>query len=181
MPKNRASRQPLRTAPKSEPSPSKEITFSIRLTPEEHERVVRAAGLRGWTPTNFIRTATLERAAHTLNTARVTRFNFRGLASKIADQLFSPRRYFLPRVPLGGDGPIWWEPVAPYDPDQPDSEALVKAEPDPLPTEMIGELREAARLGGSDFLNQIVDFCEGVAASRRADLPEPIDPTSTNI
>ena len=63
---------------------SKEMTtFSIRLTSEQRERLVQAAEKQGWSPTNLIRTAALERAAHILNTTRPSQINFDEEARKI--------------------------------------------------------------------------------------------------
>lgn len=135
----------------------KEVAFSVRLTTEEHELLKRAAALRGWTPTNLIRTATLERAAHILNTSRVTTFNFKGLAVRLADQLFKPRTV-----------PSEFE-------DAPEG-FLQTTTVEALPVDVLSELRKAARLGGGEFLTQILEYCEGLTASRRVDVPHPIEP-----
>src|SRR5438045_5669127 len=66
-------------------------TLSVRFTDEQRDLLVRAAELRGWTPTALIRTAALERAAHIVNTSRVTKFDFKGLASELAERLFQNR------------------------------------------------------------------------------------------
>src|SRR5262249_25968751 len=71
-------------------------TFSIRLTEPERDRVTKAAQLKGWTPTNFVRTATLEKAAHVLNTSQVTNFNFKRLANTVAEHLCGPKSVLIP-------------------------------------------------------------------------------------
>lgn len=150
---------------------AKEVAFSVRLTTEEHERLKNAAAARGWTPTNLIRTATLERAAHILNTSRVTTFNFKGLAVKLADQLFNPRR-----VPVKYSDEEWnpcpagcdWDALQDWLPQEVVAEAL--------PIDVLPELRKAVRLGGGEFLGQILEYCEGLTAPKRLDVPEPIEP-----
>lgn len=160
----------------------KEVAFSVRLTAEEHDLLKQAAALRGWTPTNLIRTATLERAKHILNTSRVTTFNFKGLAVRIADQLFKQRTYEVTyqldehhtstvqmnAAQLGnltddGDDAV---PVAV----RPDSEEFS--------VDALTELKKAVNFGGGEFLAQVLDYCEGLTASKRSDVPSPIDPTA---
>ena len=153
------------TGPGSVPQP-KEVAFSVRLTLEEHELLKKAAALRGWTATNLIRTATLERATHILNTSRVTTFNFKGLAVRLADQLFKARTLY----------PEMREEDAPDAPDDYIPPITAHA----LPVDAVTELREAARLGGGEFLTQVLEYCEGLTASARRDVPRPIElPTST--
>lgn len=148
-------------------SQPKEVAFSVRLTIEEHELLKKAAALRGWTPTNLIRTATLERAAHILNTSRVTTFNFKELAVVLADQLFKPRQIRVEIDPEDVDVP---EDVTPS----------ITTTAEALPVSVLSELRKAARLGGGEFLGQVLEYCEGLTASQRFDVPQPIEPPTPN-
>lgn len=180
---NRRAGQAKQTAPVEAGSASapKEVAFSVRLTADEHELLKQAAALRGWTPTNLIRTATLERAKHILNTSRVTTFNFKGLAVRIADQLFRQRTYEvtyqldehhtstvqmnagqLGKLVDDGDDAV---PVAV----RPDSEEFT--------VDALADLKMAVKFGGGEFLAQILEYCEGLTASKRSDVPAPIDPT----
>jgi len=158
----------------------KEIAFSVRLTADEHDLLKQAAALRGWTPTNLIRTATLERAKHILNTSRVTTFNFKGLAVRIADQLFKRRTY---EVTLGFDEDMTLtvQMSAAELGKLPDDASVVAVRPDSeeFPVDDLSELKMAVRYGGGEFLTQILEYCEGLTASKRSDVPSPIDPTAS--
>jgi uncharacterized protein (DUF1778 family) len=157
----------------------KEVAFSVRLTAEEHDLLKQAAALRGWTPTNLIRTATLERAKHILNTSRVTTFNFKGLAVRIADQLFKQKTY---EVVLGfdEDSTSTVQMTAAELSRLPDDASVVSVRPDSeeFPIEALAELKKAVKFGGGEFLAQILEYCEGLTASKRSDVPSPIDPTA---
>lgn len=146
-------------------------TFSIRLTDEQRDRVMRAAQLKGWTPTSLIRTATLERAAHIINTSQITRPNLKALALMAARQLFEFRTYQraltfdeiteVDQLQGGDDPPSIIIPVV------------------PLPIEVLAQIKRAAYLGGSEFLNLIVEYSEVLQASDRDDLPDAVDPGTT--
>ena len=69
------------------------VTFSVRLTEAQRRLLADAAELKGWSPTQLIRTAALEKAAHVVNTSRPTKIDFRRLASLVAEQLFKERTY----------------------------------------------------------------------------------------
>lgn len=138
----------------SQPKEQGTITFSTRLTEDQRDRVVEAAGVRGWSPSNLIRVAALEKAAHILNTSRQTRFDFKGLAHKIATQLMKPY--------------VHWG----TDPEDPEEEPYAES----LSQPELNELKHAARLGGAELLNLVIDACESMTAPDRKDLPEPIDP-----
>lgn len=150
-------------------APQKDTTtFSIRLTDEQRDLLVQAAELRGWTPTSLVRTATLEKAAHILNTSRPTKFNIRALASLIADQLFKPRAVYQET-----DHGAWIEldTAPPFTGNPP-----VRVEPSQLTRETLEELDRAARFGGGEFLNLTLEFCRALTVSERSDLPDPVDP-----
>lgn len=115
--------------------------------------------MRGWTPTNLIRTATVERATHILNTAQRTSFPFKSVANDIAEKLFKPFDLAFGQDDVDdayGENPTVQVPG--------------------LPVEKLTQLRDAVRLGGAEFLSLILDFCEELTADRRTDLPEPVDP-----
>lgn len=144
-------------------------TLSVRFTDEQRDLLVRAAELRGWTPTALIRTAALERAAHIVNTSRVTKFDFKGLASELAERLFQSR-------------------TIEYHPSQDEFEAMSDEHGPspfdvpvrPLSLDTLFRLKQAARLGGAEFLSAVVEFAEGLTASQRHDLPDPVDPAKTD-
>ena len=157
--KKRPRKSSSSTAPLGEDQQRDTTTFSIRLTHDERDRLVKAAKIRGWTPTNLIRIATVERAIHILNTAQRTSFPFKSVANEIAERLF---KTFHLRVGQDDvDDPYSEDPTIPYQ---------------GLPVEKLTQLKDAVRLGGAEFLILILDFCEELTSDRRTDLPEPVDP-----
>ena len=66
-------------------------TFSIRLNDEQRDLLLKAAALRGWTPTGLVRIATIERAAHIVNTSEQKSIDFKGLAADLARRSFGHR------------------------------------------------------------------------------------------
>ncbi len=172
MPRRKRSRQTIEPKPEGET-----VTFSTRLTEEQRERVVKAADLKGWTPSNLIRIAALEKSAHIINTATRTKFDFSGLAQRIARQLVKVE--IGVRIPHEDSGleDLTFEQFADQfaaDNDTYPAEAYTAE----LSAEELETFRSAARLGGSDFLNLIVEACESRLAPDRADLPKPVDPSS---
>ncbi|MBV9548061.1 MAG: DUF1778 domain-containing protein [Alphaproteobacteria bacterium] len=146
-------------------------TLSIRVTEKDRELLAQAAELRGWTPTALIRTAALERAAHILNTSRATKFDFKVLASQIAARLFQGHRI---KHQISHDEWNSLEGLAPED-------CSLDVDVPPLEIDTLRKLRDAARLGGAEFLAAVVDFAESLTAQHRWDLPDPVDPTKTNL
>lgn len=142
------------------------ITFSTRLTEEQRDRVVDAAEIRSWSPSNLIRVAALEKAAHILNTSRQTRFDFRRLASKLAKQLMNPEVHFNADDQVSEDMAY-------------DSFVNAGGDVEKLTLADVSELRIACRLGGAELLNMIIAACETLMEPDRKDLPEPIDPVSS--
>ncbi len=140
-------------------------SFSIRLNDQQRDLVGQAAKLKGWTPTQLVRTATLERAVAICNTAVPRTFDYKGLASTLAARLFGSRKvnYSLSAVDSdrindeNGDGELE-VPVL------------------PLSIDDFYRLKKAAGEGGTEFLGLLVEFAEGLTASQRIDLPAPIDP-----
>src|SRR5262249_7395632 len=154
--------------------PPKGTTFSIRLSGEQRDRLTEAAALRGWTPSTFIRNAALERAANILNTSRVTKVDFKRLAMRIADRL-----YDNPKITITGDGPNEFSATA-CDGDSLgnvlDDQRLqgLRLFVDTFDVDL-ESLSNAARLGGSEFLNLIVDFGQHLVAQAPEPGLEPID------
>jgi uncharacterized protein (DUF1778 family) len=154
------------------------VTFSVRLTEEQRDLLTRAAELRGWSPTNLLRTAALDKALHIVNTTSPNRFDFRGLAMKTAVQLFGRRKaYVLSRsderieavvVENLANVPSWFT----------DDEPPAEVEPKAMSLDQLEQLTRAARVGGAEFLNMIVDACGSITGPDRRDLPEPIDPST---
>jgi len=64
--------------------------------------------------------------------------------------------------------------------DEDASIAGIRPEVEELSIESLSELRMAVRYGGGEFLNQVLEYCEGLTASRRTDTPAPIDPSAGN-
>lgn len=144
------------------------VALSIRFPEEQYKLLTRAAELKGWTPTNLLRVASLEKAAHIVNTETLTKLDFKKLAHEIAENLFSYRQWLGPVVGLEGMHPIDSE-----------LEESLRLEPaERLPNEALLKLKEAARFGGAEFLALIVEYSEGLAAGRLTQLPDPIDPTN---
>ena len=152
-----------------EVEPKGMVALSVRLTEEQGRLIAQAAEIKGWTPTNLLRVAVLEKAAHITNTSTLTKFDFKNIASRVADVLFRERRYFRP-------GPT---PQDFYEVDLERDEDISVEPAERLPDEDFDELTEAARLGGSEFLSLVIDFSQGITLRRRANLPDPVDPTKT--
>lgn len=153
------------------------ISFSIRLSDKQRDLLAKAADAKGWTVTNLIKIAALERAAFIINTASPNRVDFAGIARQVADGVFTPRSA---RVPDHGTGdPVDADVVESFA-DVPDLPAFVypvEVSPWHKPAAFASELREAARYGGTEFLNLIIDASEAIASRTQPSLPDPIDPT----
>jgi uncharacterized protein (DUF1778 family) len=87
--KKRETLTPVEVSPIADPAFKDAITLSVRFTPEQRERIARAAFFRGWTPTNLLRVAAMEKAAYVLNTALPTKMNLRKMAETVANSLMS--------------------------------------------------------------------------------------------
>ena len=74
MPQKKRSQSTQSSSKSRKTEPQESITFSTRLTPEQRDRIVEAAEIRSWTPSNLIRVAALEKAAHILNVSKPTKF-----------------------------------------------------------------------------------------------------------
>lgn len=137
-------------------------TFSIRLNEQQRDYLVQAAGLKGWTPTQLVRTAALEKAAAICNTALPRNFDYKGLASELAGSWFAARS-------------VTWV-LTDADWDEIRNENSLTVPVLPLPFELVFKLKQAANEGGTEFLSLLVEFAEGLTAAKRHDLPAPIDP-----
>lgn len=149
------------------------ITISVRFTEQQRDLLARAAETRGWTPTNLVRVAALERAVHLLNLSEENSVDFNRLAMQIAEQLFGIHTYHL----IGQHGERE-ECVLGQDSDPNADLPIIDVEPEPLPPSTLADVLEAARFGGAEFMNLIVDSCRAIAAHSRGDLPRPIDPSA---
>lgn len=145
-------------------------TLSVRFTDEQRKLLVEAAGLRGWTATALIRTAALERALHIVNTSRLTKFDFKGLASEIALRLFQQR--MTTYVPTEDELDSQYGEVP--------GEISYDVPVPPLPLDMLFKFKKAAELGGKEFLDSVIAIAESLTASQRQDLPDPLDPTKVD-
>lgn len=165
--------KPVSTDPESDAKNS--ITFSVRFTEEQRDLLQKAAERRGWTPTQLIRTAALERAVYVLNTATATRVDYRGLAVAAAALVAGRRTAYTPDengqsseatvVDDLGDG---------FGPDHYPNP--VKVLPPVMDASSLKEFATAARTGGTEFLAMLVDACQSVSGPMRFDLAEPLDP-----
>lgn len=147
-------------------------TYCIRLNGAEKALLERALSRKGWTPTHFVRQATLEKAAHVENVSTPNTFDFDGLVRRLAKQLCEPAVWI-------GDN---------YDPETQvpaeeffasnsrGGEPYAFTEPRPLTLKDVEVIRTARRLGGTEFLGQLLQECERLVAYQRTDLPPPIDP-----
>lgn len=145
-------------------------TFSIRLNDQQRELVEKAASLRGWTPTNLVRVATIERAAHIVNTAELKQTDFKGFAADLAKWMFAPRSI---------DQALSQADLANLDFQAQDDESSVAFLPvdiNPLPVSDVHRFKRAAQLGGAEFMSLMVEFAESLTASHRTDLEKAIDP-----
>lgn len=140
-------------------------TFSIRLNDQQRDLLIQAATLKGWTPTQLVRTAALERAIAICNTAMPRSFDYKGLASELAGRWFARREVNDPTA----------DDACSNLADETGGTVLLVPAP-PLPVEIVFKLKKAAAEGGTEFLNLLVEFAEGLTASQRSDLPAPIDP-----
>jgi len=82
----------VRRAPAADTTQKGPITLSVRFTEEQRERLMTAAFFRGWTPTNLLRVAALEKAAYVVNTHAPTKVNFRKIADTVAACLMGERK-----------------------------------------------------------------------------------------
>ena len=150
-------------------------TFGVRLTEAEKQLLLQAADLRVWTITSLLKNAALEKAAHIINTSTRRKLDFKGLAQKVADQVFVERKcrvldregQWVSADVMENEGDVSPE-HGPYFP------AVVS--PWQAPASLLPQLQEAALYGGAEFLNMFLNSCEDITSRTRQDLPDPIDP-----
>jgi len=138
-------------------------TLSTRLSSEQKELIEQAAQLQSWTSSHLLRIAAVERAAHIVNTGRPSQFPFGLAAEKLASRLCTPE--LLVKREEG------WEKI----------QWPIKDEGDEVKVVSLGlndfhELQEALHLGGTEFMEQVVDACQRQLSA--VGLPEPIDPAT---
>lgn len=174
---------PLCYNERMENKPSTATTLSLRLTPEERQLIEDAAAKKGWKAANFLRVSALERAAHVLNLSRATTFDFSGTAKRLAQVLLAPRdvsvAHDMTHRTFGrlGEGEV----LADLDEDpaheyQQGEIQLCDFRPAPLTHGQVEELREAIRLGGTEFADELIVECRRLGSVASANLPPPIDP-----
>jgi hypothetical protein len=156
------------------------VTLSIRLTEEQRDLLTQAAEVRGWTPTNLLRVAALEKASYIINTSTLRRLDFRGLAGEAARRLFGEENAFT--LDANGDRVqafILEDLAAAFTHcSQYGDPPPVQIDPRPMTIQQLDDLKRAAHYGGTEFLNMLVEACSSLTAPKRKDLPEPIDPGS---
>jgi hypothetical protein len=151
-------------------------TLSVRLTEAQQELLARAARLRNWTPTHFLRVAALERAAHVINASPDYVSNLAVPAMNVARRLVErPTAYTIDlddfqRIPMD----VVHDLVGIERDMSPGDNLPVEISPRELSEKEWDDFQRAARLGGAEFLALIV-------AAARLHLsppggPTPIDP-----
>jgi uncharacterized protein (DUF1778 family) len=176
LPRKRTHHRPA----ESDPNEAKDTaTFSVRFTDEQRELIAKAAAIRGWSPTNLLRTAALEKAVHIINTASPNQIDFRAVARTVADQVFARRKVLVPvQAPPGHvileEAQVYedlnnteWDPE--HNP--------VEVRPKQQHAEFLEQLRAAARYGGAEFLALVLEASADIA-TRTQPLPPPIDPNA---
>ena len=73
-------------APRRQKTPA-EVTFSLRVTPEQRDILTTAAKELGWSPTQLIKKSALEKSVHILNTRKPRSFDFLNAADEVVSQL----------------------------------------------------------------------------------------------
>lgn len=147
------------------------VTFSVRLTSSERALLADAAKFKGWTTTNLIKQAAIERAAHIINMATPRNFEFESLARLLAHHLSDPEIMISSEDDPEGAGERlkdFLEHVAQRLRVRGFRTLCESAVP-------LSKLREAARLGGVEFVARVLDEWDRLSASS-ASLPAPIDP-----
>lgn len=175
----KAAKPPEKQPTQPEAEAKDTVTLSVRLTEGQRDLLTAAAELRGWTPTNLLRVAALERAAHIVNTSTLTRVDFKGLARTVADQIFAERSCHIPK----GHGEL--EPVAAFESLADIPPYFDSSDPSPIlvsllnrPHSFLEELRDGAQFGGAEFLRLVIQACEEIARRAEGNLPSPVDPNS---
>lgn len=154
-----------------EQSEQKPTSYSIRLTEAERQLVFQAAEAKGWTPTSLIKQATLERAAGIVNLSKASRFDFETLAREVAKLLSAPDILHCDES----------SPLA-------TAKSSVNSnlevgeyyttDPPPFENGRLSLLRQAARLGGTEFFDRVLAECSRLGFHNLSEqLPDPIDPT----
>lgn len=158
----RKSRAPRRDAGDEVPSGSL-TTYSIRLTPEERDRLEDALRVTGWSAAHFLTRAATEKAAHVLNARTPRSFDFDQLARRVATQLCAPE---VKAFDQGGE---------PVDLARIEEQQGIYFVADKFEEAAVHRLAEGIRLAGPEFDAKVIDECQRIVINRSA-LPEPIDP-----
>ena len=150
-------------------------TYSIRLNGGERELLTNALSAKGWTPTHFIRQATLEKAAQVDNTSKFTKFDFESLARRLARQLCQVQAQYWQKSEPAADasGPYSFEEMQERIPDLEATHETI--DPPRFAKAEVETLRDAIKLGGTEFLRRVLEECDRIVKSPD-ELPSPIDP-----
>lgn len=156
------------------------VSFSVRLTEKQKELLEQAAKIRGWTMTSLLKNAALEKAGHIINTSTTRNVDFKGLARKVADQVFTRRtvRHYRDGELVEGE-PVEDLSAVPEGAFDQDSSQLIQVSPWRMPSSFLDDLRKATRYGGVEFLSLILDASEEITNRNQSHLlPAPIDPSA---
>lgn len=159
-------------APQPQSEPPALTTYSIRLDQSERELLTKALSVKGWTPTHFIRQATLEKAAQVDNTSKFTTFDFDLFARRLAKQLCQAEARFG-SYEDPESGLCSFEQLKDAIPQL--EHSYDTTEPPPLKAGDVDTLRMAVKLGGSEFLRRVLEECDRIVKPPN-ELPSPIDP-----
>ncbi len=140
------------------------ISYSARFDDSQRKLLEKAASRQGQSVAQFIRLASLERAAHVLNTGSPTQFDFYGIAGLLAKQMVNPTVSHI-----DPDGGI--HDRNPYDREE-EFEAVASC----LSRAEIEQLTRAFELGGAEFWKLVSTTCLMRLSPDSSGLPEPIDP-----
>ena len=162
---------PTSTTEREVEEPKGTISFSVRLTEKQRDLLSRAAEKRSWSLSSLLKNAALEKAVHILNTAAPSRVDFRGTAEEVARQIFTPRS----GLAVGSDGePVAAvlyarieEGIAERDPH------AIEVSPSQVSPDFLSQVRDAARYGGTEFLDLIVQASEALTTRNEGNLPDP--------
>ena len=203
-----------------ERSPEKRTMLSIRLNKRERALLAEAASSDKQSPTGFIKSAAISRAAHVVNNSKKTTFNFDGCAWAVARLLFTKefeREYRIKNLsgsPGGrqvltmadtlderdewagkdgsGEPPEAWAAVdvgIENEGSMQDARETVFNNPEapiirdnrvPMTPEDFRQLRKAVRLGGTEFVQNILRIGKNAFFAEEEPLDEPIDPQNVD-
>ena len=152
------------------------VTMSVRMTEAQQELLVRAAKLRNWTPTHFLRVAVLERAAHVVNASPEYVANLAVSAMSVARRLVEqPTAYTIEPDAWGKVQMQVVSDLVGFDKEySPGDDPPVEISPRELSEKEWDDFQRAARLGGAEFLELVIAAARLHLSPSKG--PQPIDP-----